>query len=303
MNLNKFLSLFGVLLVIGCHKGNDSFKKFENASIPMVLGQGSLSTDSIQWNNVFVQNTKELYFTKMDRSASVIYKMTYEDHTFEDLQAVDFPKDSPHSDVYVNPAGDLMLFSSLMKEHENDTVSDWNIWRSVRINAQWQKPELFFETNMEGNQFYPWLTDSGNLYFAITPHGSGNSDLYVSDYENEKHTTPKALPSHINSSKLEGDAFVAADESYLIFAGFERVQNLGKSDLYISFNNEGSWTTPVWLGEKINSNGYDGSPFVTHDGKYLIFTSSRGSTDENTFFNHYIVRFNPQLYKGIPEAV
>lgn len=50
------------------------------------------------------------------------------------------------------------------------------------------------------------------------------------------------------------------------------------------------------LGKTINSKGFDGSPFVTHDGKYLLFTSSRGSTDENTFFNHYIVPFNPEKY-------
>ncbi|MFD0763062.1 hypothetical protein ACFQZW_13315 [Lutibacter aestuarii] len=172
---------------------------------------------------------------------------------------------------------------------------DWNIWKSKRINGEWQKPMPFFEKNIEGNRFYPYLTNSGNLYFSITPHGSGNSDLYVSKYKNGNYQKPSPL-ININSEKLEGDAFLSPDESYLIFAGFGRGQNLGKSDLYISFNENGTWSVPVWMGKEINSQGYDGSPFVTKDRKYLIFTSSRGSTDENTFFNHYIIRFNSEKY-------
>lgn len=293
---NTFLFLIALALT-SCKYNSSPFSQFEDATTPIILGRGILSTDSVQWNNVFVPKTNELYFTKMGKSASIIHKMTYDGNAFNDLQAIDFPEGSPHSDIYINPEGNLMLFSSLMQEHKNDTITDWNIWKSVRENDQWQQPEPFFKSNLEGNQFYPWLTNSGNVYFAITPHGSGNSDLFVAEHSNGQYQLPKALPARINSSKLEGDAFIAPDESYLIFAGFERGQNLGKSDLFISFNNNGDWSVPVWLGEEINSDGYDGSPFVTNDGKYLIFTSSRGSTDDNTFFNHYIVRFNPEKYK------
>ncbi len=300
--MKKLLRIFSAFLIIINGYGQDNtaddvFQKYATSTTPVKLGEGTLSTDAVQWNNVYVSKVKELYFTKMGKSASIIHKMKYRDGVFQDLQMIDFPESSPHSDVYVNTEGDLMLFSSLMQEHDNDTISDWNVWKSVRKNAKWQQPEPFFKTNIEGNQFYPCLTNSGNLYCAIT-HDSGNSDLYVARYKNGVYEQPKALPEYINSIKMEGDAFVAPDESYLIFAGFERGQNLGKSDLYISFNNDGVWTVPVWLGEDLNSDGYDGSPFVTHDGKYLIFTSSRGSTDENTFFNHYIISFNPEKYNS-----
>ncbi|MDC6364872.1 MULTISPECIES: TolB family protein [Flavobacteriaceae] len=292
------LLLIVLVSFIGCQNNTLPFSQFENATTPLVLGKGTLSLDSVQWNNVYVAKTKELYFTKMGKSASIIHKMDYKDDGFKNLEKIAFPDESPHSDIYVTNDGDTMLFSSLMQEHVNDTISDWNIWKSVRKNGKWQTPIPFFNQNLEGNQFYPWLTRSGNIYFAITPHGSGNSDLYVSEYKNGAYGTPKALPAHINSKSIEGDAYVAPDETYIIFAGFERGQNLGKSDLFVSFNENGNWTTPVWLGEEINSVGYDGSPFVTEDGNYLIFTSSRGSTDENTFFNHYIVKFNPEIYRA-----
>lgn len=294
--MNKIIILSVFVLMVGCNNTADVFQQYATTIIPVKLGEGSLSRDSIQWNNVFVSNTNEMFYTKNEKTGSVIKKFTLNNGKFENNEKINFPNGSPHSDIYLNKMANEMLFSSLMAEHENDTINDWNIWKSVKKNNEWQTPKLFFDKNIEGNQFYPWLTDSGNLYFSITPHESRNADLYVSELEDGAYKAPRKLPSYINSKALEGDAFVAPDESYLIFAGFERGENLGKSDLYISFNNGGIWTAPVWLGKNINSEGYDGSPFVTDDGKYLIFTSSRGSTDENTFFNHYIVRFNPEKY-------
>ena len=300
--MRKIIAITLGVLVWSCGPSNDEFQAYQDSFTPVKLGAGSLSVDSVQWNNAYARATKELYFTKMGRSASNIYKIVYENGSFSGLEQIPLPEGSQHSDVYVNPEGDLMLFSSLMQEHEKDTISDWNIWKSKRHGNQWQGPEPFFQENLEGNQFYPWLTDSDNLYFAITPHGSSNSDLHVSVYKDGSYQSPRALTA-LNTEHLEGDAFVAADESFIIFAGFDRAENLGKSDLFISFNENGQWSSPIWMGSEINSEGYDGSPFVNQDGKYLIYTSSRGSTDDNTFFNHYIVRFDANKYKSKNETI
>jgi hypothetical protein len=270
--LFKIMTIF--FLLFGCSENYKSaFYAYNNSTIPVVLGKSTLSSNAIEWNNVYIPKTKEIFFTKMGENASKIMVRKYNDSTFTEAIKINFPDKSSHSDVYVSSESNLMLY------------------------GDWQSPEPFFSKNIEGNQFYPWLTNSGNLYFAITPLGSQNSDLYVSEYKNEQYQIPRALPKHINSEKLEGDPYVSPDESFLIFAGFEREQNQGKSDLYISFRQKDNWSSPIWLGEEINSEGYDGSPFVTEDGEFLIFTSSRGSTDDNIFFNHYIVKFNIKKWK------
>ena len=48
------------------------------------------------------------------------------------------------------------------------------------------------------------------------------------------------------------------------------------------------------LGPGINSVGFDGSPWVTPDDRFLIFTSSRPTDDsgEQDFFNVYAVSFD-----------
>ena len=287
------------MFFISCEtKRKTPFIQFQNITKPVILGKGTLSKDSIQWNNVYVSGTNEIYYTQMEGYISKIKAMTFDGNTFKDGQTINFSERSSYSDMYVDADGKQMLFASNMQEYESDTINNWNLWRSERKNDTWETPALVFEESLQGNQFYPWLTKSGNLYFSTTRDGSGNSDLFYSKLKAGKYQTPVSLPKQINSIHLEGDAYVHPTEEYLIFAGFEREMNLGKSDLYISFNKgENSWSNPVWLGEDINSKGYDGSPFVTQDGEFLIFTSSRGSTDENTYFNHYIIGFNANKYK------
>ncbi len=50
---------------------------------------------------------------------------------------------------------------------------------------------------------------------------------------------------------------------------------IGITDLYISFNIDNEWTEPINLGEPINSSAREMCPYVTTNGKFLIFTSNR----------------------------
>lgn len=51
------------------------------------------------------------------------------------------------------------------------------------------------------------------------------------------------------------------------------------SDLYVTFKKkDGSWTTPKNMGDGVNSSAREGFPFVSRDGKYLFFNSSRASS-------------------------
>ena len=51
---------------------------------------------------------------------------------------------------------------------------------------------------------------------------------------------------------------------------------MGRGDLYISFKQEdGSWSPSVNMGAAINTQGHELCPFVTHDGKYLLYTSNQ----------------------------
>jgi hypothetical protein len=81
------------------------------------------------------------------------------------------------------------------------------------------------------------------------------------------------LDSNVNTPAYEADVFVAADESYIVFAA-NRPGGLGSGDLYVSFRQQdGTWTPSKSLGDKINTDTDDFCPYVSPDGKYLFYAS------------------------------
>jgi hypothetical protein len=63
-----------------------------------------------------------------------------------------------------------------------------------------------------------------------------------------------------------------------VFAAAGRLGGLGRFDLWICYNQDGAWSKPEHLSAPINSYGWDFGPRLTHDGRYLFFTSSRAAT-------------------------
>jgi hypothetical protein len=293
----KILVVSLVFALCSCHqKPKDPFAVYAHVTVPTKLAPRILSTDSIQWNNTYASQTQQLFYTKMGKANAMGMYIDFSDQNPKG-KSIGLPEGQAYSDFYVNPEGQLLLFASNQLENELDTLGDWNIWQSKKLGNSWGKPELLLDQKLEGNQFYPWLTGSGNLYFSTTPDGSRDADIYRLPMQNGKYTSSQRLPWPINTTAMEADAFVSPLEDYMIFAGFDRKQNLGLSDLYICFRIEEQWTAPVWMGPELNSSGYDGSPFVTDNGRYLIFTSSRNSPEEKPFFNHYIVPFSADKFR------
>ena len=64
---------------------------------------------------------------------------------------------------------------------------------------------------------------------------------------------------------------------------------------------DGKWTQVKNMGESYNSEGIDGSPCVSKDGKYLFFTSTRESIDPRKFdgaLDIYVAKFNVMDWKN-----
>ena len=63
----------------------------------------------------------------------------------------------------------------------------------------------------------------------------GKDDIFVSKWENGKYTEPVSLSDSINSDGYEFNAFIAPDESYIIFTAYQREDGFGSGDLYMSY--------------------------------------------------------------------
>ncbi len=86
---------------------------------------------------------------------------------------------------------------------------------------------------------------------------------------------PLSLGPNVNSRGLDFNCFIDPDEKYLIYSSYERSDDIGKGNLYISENKNVEWQPSLNLGHAINSSALDYSPFVSHGKKYFFFTSLR----------------------------
>ncbi|WP_350284407.1 hypothetical protein [uncultured Croceitalea sp.] len=279
-----------------------------------------VSTKIDKYNTSFSPDGNTMYYTVTSQKLGVtgIAFQKFENGRFRRPEFVPFVSaDIPMTDVQISPNGDLMLFSTFMDYEGKPEGFNFNIWTSELTNGEWQRPvPMGYPISSTGNEFYPVMINDGSIYFCSDK--DGNSDIYKSQLENGQYQQPTKLPDNINSVSREADAFVARDESYIIFVRVDEPDGFGNSDLYISFRiNENEWTAPVNMGEEVNSRQIDGSPYVTPDEKYLIFTSNRTSDDikkraiksygdfetvtsssDNGSLNFYIVNFNLKKYKN-----
>jgi hypothetical protein len=162
---------------------------------------------------------------------------------------------------------------------------DFDIWYVEReqVNAPWGKPiHVGAPINSEYNEFYPSLGKNMNLYFTSDRPGSlGLDDIFMGAWNGTSYEDPIPLGESINSEGYEFNAFVAPNEAYLIFSGYDREDGFGSGDLYISFRDEaGKWGPSANLGKEINSKYMDYCPFVDQISNTLYFTSKRSAIRE-----------------------
>lgn len=177
-------------------------------------------------------------------------------------------------------ANGLTIFFGSTRPNGKPNARGCDIWRVERSSVEegWSEPvNLAKPINTLENENFPTATHEGTLYFQSKGHGGlGRLDIFRSTISKGKYSTPENLGKAINSVNNDFDAFIARDESYLIFSSYGRSDGFGSGDLYISFRKkDGSWTKAINMGAPINSDFMEYCPMITPDGKYFFFTSGR----------------------------
>lgn len=210
---------------------------------------------------------------------NLLYSKMGSDSTWSDPVAAPFQGNGDATGPFYSPDGNGIYFVS-----SRPTYPPTNLWQCSREGAGWGAPvKLDPPINSSSNQWAGALTDGGTLYFCSTrPGGQGAADVYRAITQPGGEVTVENLGAAINSAQLEGSVYAARDGSYIIFES-QRSGGYGQSDLYISLNQNGVWTTPRNLGPAINTSQIEDNPFVTPDGKYFFFNRRRAPyTTEQT---------------------
>jgi len=166
-------------------------------------------------------------------------------------------------------------------------AEQYDIGYLERLNKEkWSPPNwISSPINSAANEYYISFTQSGDLIFASNRDSPQENDFNILRARKTQNGgySLEPFPDTINTRAYEADAFIDPSERYLIFSS-NRLDGLGRGDLYISFREEtGTWTQAVSLGNSVNTSGHELCPYVSADGKWLYFTSDgdiyRISTD------------------------
>jgi hypothetical protein len=185
---------------------------------------------------------------------------------------------SPFDDRHfiLTPDGKRIFFTSRRPVDPGaEPAKNPNLWILENTISGWSQPQpLKAPINTDQAEFYSTVTEDGTLYFTRSIIDD-SADIYRSRLVNREYARVERLDAPINTRFVDGDPYIAPDESYMIFLS-NRPGGFGEHDFYISFPlKDGSWTQPKNLRKDINSEGNDVCPLVTDDGKYFFFCSNR----------------------------
>jgi Tol biopolymer transport system component len=245
-----------------------------------VFLDGLISTDDgAEMSTAFSRDGRELYYCALHQGRWAIFTTTEEKGRWCRPRPMPFTSAHTDRDLTIAPDGQRIYFGSNRPRTEGGASLDrLDIFYTERSPDGWSRPvNVGAVINTDHGENHPSVASNGNLYFfSCREDGVGLCDIYLAEWSDGQYLDPVNLGPAVNSERNDWDAYVAPDESYLIFSSQERADTLGGQDLYISYRKaDGAWTPARNMGPRVNSESGEICPSVSLDGKYFFFTSRR----------------------------
>lgn len=271
-----------LLSFLACQKStivNQSINLAATDSLSL-LAESVISTHLYERDLAISPNQDQIIYTIGDMKQRTRCLVSFSKHNDNEWQGPDIlPISGSHQDIepFFSPDGKRLYFASNRPMPETSS-SDYNIWYTDIVDGSYQEPiPLDTIINTAGNEFYPSVSNNGNLYFtASRVDGIGREDIFVSYWLENKYSLPIVMDSAINTPLFEFNAYISPDESFIIFSSYGRSDDYGGGDLYVSSKNpDNTWSNAQNLGPVINSAQLDFCPFVDLSNHVFYFTSER----------------------------
>ncbi len=146
------------------------------------------------------------------------------------------------------------------------------IFEVKRTGHEWSKPiglDVSIPPSLGRGWFFS-ISRNKTLFLELWKDGKPN--IYKANNINNKYKQFDMVQFEGGENSLEMAPYINKDEQYLIFSSIKD-NGFGSFDLYIAFrNSDDSWTSPINMGNKINTSSSENAAFVSLDERYLFFS-------------------------------
>jgi Tol biopolymer transport system component len=250
-------------------------------TIPEVFAPGIVSTGLYTRDIAISKDGTEIYFCISDPAATAILVTKLIDNRWTEPVIAPFSgKGFFDFEPHITPDGTKFFFLSNRPPPGKEAKPGWlyqKIWMMNRTETGWSEPQMVEgPISSENNEFFPSVTNEQVLYFTRSAK-DGIPLIYRSVYKNSSYEKPEKLPFAIPETGMLFNAFISPKEDFLITCAQGIDSTNIDQDYYISFRSpDGKWSNLIKFGPDINTPGDNAnSAFVSPDGKFLFFSSSR----------------------------
>ncbi len=270
---------FGIQAEISASKTGNPSAELQSMVGLKPIGLSTISTDQEESFPSYDDTNDILYYGRDQK----IYQSQKIDGDWSSPVKLPFSDEYNDSAPYVFNNGNSLLFTS--NRPINDSLpKKKNLWFVERNGDDWSSPIPFpSPINIDTlGDYHGGVSANGNIYFISynRDNGFGRSDIYRGQINEDGNYIVTNLGARINSDLSEADVYIAPDEKYLLFASTGREDSYGADDIYISFKEENSWSTPQNLGPAVNTFAYEYGAWVDQKNNYLYFNSFRRGTSD-----------------------
>lgn len=190
----------------------------------------------------------------------------------------------------ISDDGTKIYFTRTFDENSTGGLYDQDVWYAEVKDGEVNKCTPISEYNNKLNNSIVGLSKDGESLYLL--------DSYSGKKDQKKGCAIAIIkdgnwgkPSHLDIPDLDIDGdfygfYVTKNEKAIVIS-YAGPNSIGEEDLYISLNENDSWGKLIHLGSKINTSGFEISPYLNETLDTLFFsTNGRGGEgDADIFFS------------------